>query len=336
MQIFLDVQVRQRAKHVIEDMNGIIDMIIEHDEVDIGVESTIIDLSVDKPVILRPGYITKAQLEQVLGEVFVDPAIQGNIADGVIPKAPGMKYKHYAPKAKVIIVDGKDNDVIDVINCLTKDKQLEGLKVGIMTCSENMKKYKADVVFDIGSRYDEASNARTLFEALRLFDEKKVDYVYSESFPTNNVGAAVMNRLIKAVWTYNFTCIIYDDRMVELFMNTYNKIIFVCTGNTCRSPMAATIMQHNLMGIDISVESREWWCFFQNPIILKQLLFAASHGMIMPSNNAKQIENSDFGKDTLVLVMDSLMKTKLYNNYDKAINVYTINEFIGCDNVEVR
>lgn len=187
-----------RAKHVIEDMNGIIDMIIEHDEVDIGVESTIIDLSVDKPVILRPGYITKAQLEQVLGEVFVDPAIQGNIADGVIPKAPGMKYKHYAPKAKVIIVDGKDNDVIDVINCLTKDKQLEGLKVGIMTCSENMKKYKADVVFDIGSRYDEASNARTLFEALRLFDEKKVDYVYSESFPTNNVGAAVMNRLIKA------------------------------------------------------------------------------------------------------------------------------------------
>ncbi len=66
----------------------------------------------------------------------MDPAIQGNIADGVIPKAPGMKYKHYAPKAKVIIVDGKDNDVIDVINCLTKDKQLEGLKVGIMTCSE--------------------------------------------------------------------------------------------------------------------------------------------------------------------------------------------------------
>ena len=187
-----------RAKHVIEDMNGVIDMIIESDEVDIGVESTIIDLSVDKPMILRPGYITKAQLEHVLGGVFVDPAIQENVAQGVVPKAPGMKYKHYAPKAQVIIVDGKDHNVIDTINRLTGEKQLEGLNVGILTCSENLRKYKADIVFDIGSRYDEASNARNLFEALRLFDEKKVDYVYSESFPTKNVGAAVMNRLIKA------------------------------------------------------------------------------------------------------------------------------------------
>ena len=187
-----------RAKHVIEDMNGVIDMIIESDEVDIGVESTIIDLSVDKPMILRPGYITKAQLEHVLGEVFVDPAIQENVAEGVVPKAPGMKYKHYAPKAQVIIVDGKEHNVIDTINRLTGEKQLEGLNIGILTCSENLRKYKADIVFDIGSRYDEASNARNLFEALRLFDEKKVDYVYSESFPTKNVGAAVMNRLIKA------------------------------------------------------------------------------------------------------------------------------------------
>lgn len=187
-----------RAKHVIEDMNGIIDMIIEYDEVNIGVESTIIDLSTDKPMILRPGYITKAQLGQVLGDVFVDPAILESVSDGVVPKAPGMKYKHYAPKAKVNIVDGKDSDVIAAINHFTRDKQLEGLKVGIMTCSENITKYKADVVFDMGSRYDEASNARNLFEALRYFDEKKVDYVYSESFPTNNVGAAVMNRLIKA------------------------------------------------------------------------------------------------------------------------------------------
>ncbi len=179
-------------------MNGVIDMIIESDEVDIGVESTIIDLSVDKPMILRPGYITKAQLEHVLGGVFVDPAIQENVAQGVVPKAPGMKYKHYAPKAQVIIVDGKDHNVIDTINRLTGEKQLEGLNVGILTCSENLRKYKADIVFDIGSRYDEASNARNLFEALRLFDEKKVDYVYSESFPTKNVGAAVMNRLIKA------------------------------------------------------------------------------------------------------------------------------------------
>ena len=118
-------------------------------------------------------------------------------------------------------------------------------------------------------------------------------------------------------------------------MNTYNKIIFVCTGNTCRSPMAATIMQHNLMGMDISVESRGMVVLFPEPYNPKAVAVAASYGMIMPSNNAKQIDNNDFGKNTLVLVMDSSMKTKLYNNYDKAINVYTINEFIGYDNVEV-
>ena len=99
--------------------------------------------------------------------------------------------------------------------------------------------------------------------------------------------------------------------------------------------MAATIMQHNLMGMDISVESRGMVVLFPEPYNPKAVAVAASYGMIMPSNNARQIDNNDFGKNTLVLVMDSSMKTKLYNNYDKAINVYTINEFIGCDNVEV-
>jgi len=121
-----------------------------------------------------------------------------------------------------------------------------------------------------------------------------------------------------------------------IFMNTYNKIIFVCTGNTCRSPMAATIMQHNLMGMDISVESRGMVVLFPEPYNPKAVAVAANHGMIMPSNNAIQIENSDFDKETLVLVMDSSMKAKLYNNYEKAINVYTINEFVGWDYVEIN
>ena len=187
-----------KAEHVIHDMNGRIDMIISDDTVDIGVESTIIDLSGSVPVILRQGYITWQQLADVFGEVEVDPAVTGSVADGIVPKAPGMKYKHYSPDAKVVIVMGETGRVADKINELTAQRHEEGASVGVMAVSENVGMYNADMVVDMGSRCDEAEAAKKLFSALRSFDDKRIEYVYSESFPTDNVGQAVMNRLIKA------------------------------------------------------------------------------------------------------------------------------------------
>ncbi len=187
-----------KAEHVIHDMNGRIDMIIADDTVDIGVESTIVDLSEDVPTILRPGFITKKQLEDVLGEVKVDPAVMGNVADGIVPKAPGMKYKHYSPDANVVIVTGDSDKVVSKINELCELRKKEGKRVGVMTVSEDAGRYNADKVVDMGSRCDEALAAKNLFAALRSFDEDGIQYVYSESFPTDNVGQAVMNRLIKA------------------------------------------------------------------------------------------------------------------------------------------
>ena len=187
-----------KAEHVIHDMNGRINMIIADDTVDIGVESTIVDLSEDVPTILRPGFITKKQLEGVLGEVKVDPAVMGNVADGIVPKAPGMKYKHYSPDANVVIVTGDSDKVVGKINELCELRRKEGKRVGVMTVSEDAGCYNADKVVDMGSRCDEALAAKNLFAALRSFDEDGIQYVYSESFPTDNVGQAVMNRLIKA------------------------------------------------------------------------------------------------------------------------------------------
>ena len=187
-----------KAEHVIHDMNGRINMIIADDTVDIGVESTIVDLSEDVPTILRPGFITKKQLEDVLGEVKVDPAVMGNVADGIVPKAPGMKYKHYSPDANVVIVTGDSDNVVGKINELCELRRKEGKRVGVMTVSEDAGCYNADKVVDMGSRCDEALAAKNLFAALRSFDEDGIQYVYSESFPTDNVGQAVMNRLIKA------------------------------------------------------------------------------------------------------------------------------------------
>lgn len=118
-------------------------------------------------------------------------------------------------------------------------------------------------------------------------------------------------------------------------MNTYGKVLFICKGNTCRSPMSATILQHFLQDMDILVESRGMVVLFEEPYNPKAVAAAAKHGMIMPSNSSRQLKNSDFDNNTLVLVMNEDMKNKIYKQYDHAINVYTLNEFADDDSGEV-
>lgn len=188
-----------KAEHVIHDLNGRVDMILCDDTVDVGVESTIIDLSEPVPVLLRPGFVTLEQLREVLGEVRVDPAIRGEtVPDGVVPKAPGMKYKHYAPDADLAIVEGEPEAVIRKINELTKEAIKRGEKVGIMASQETADRYLEGNVQIVGSHKNEATVAHNLFAVLRAFDEQHVDRIYSEGFSNKNVGQAVMNRLIKA------------------------------------------------------------------------------------------------------------------------------------------
>lgn len=185
------------AEHVAEDMNGKIPMILDGGAVGIGIESTIIDLTEDVPMILRPGYITPKMLEQVIGAVKMDPGIIAPDSKKK-PKAPGMKYKHYAPKADLVLVDGTKENVIAKINTLTKELQSEGKKVGIIGTNETVSFYQGDVVLSIGARDDEDAIARHLYQILREFDEKDVDFIYSESFSTPKIGQAIMNRLLKA------------------------------------------------------------------------------------------------------------------------------------------
>ena len=187
-----------KAAHVIDDLNGKIDMIIKDDTVDIGIESTIVDLSEEVPTILRPGYITKEMLEQVLEHVEIDKAIIEGAPTSAVPKAPGMKYKHYAPKADLTIVEGDEESVIARINSLASEKIAEGFKIGIMATDESLSRYQCGEIRSVGTRSDEATVAKHLYEVLREFDELGVDYIYSEGFSMENVGQAVMNRLIKA------------------------------------------------------------------------------------------------------------------------------------------
>lgn len=181
------------AQHVYEDMNGRIPLILDGGSVEIGLESTIVDLTEDIPTILRPGYISLEMVQAVIGTAETD---RGLIAgdSGIKPKAPGMKYRHYAPKADLKIVEGPMEKVITYIN-----GQASGLhKVGIICTEETKACYPKGDVKCIGSRKNELSIANHLFEVLREFDEDGVEAIFSESFAAPGLGEAIMNRLLKA------------------------------------------------------------------------------------------------------------------------------------------
>lgn len=187
------------AEHVMEDFEGRIDMILDGGMVNVGIESTVLDLTEDVPVILRPGCITKEMLEKVLGDVVVDQAILPENQDKILkPKAPGMKYKHYAPKADLTIVTGEPEKVQEAINHFIKENLKKGWKTGVITTTENQEKYVNGVVRCIGSRDEQGTIARGLYKVLREFDHLQVDCIYAESFGEDSMGEAVMNRLQKA------------------------------------------------------------------------------------------------------------------------------------------
>lgn len=181
------------AQHVYEDMEGEIPLILDGGAVEIGLESTIVDLTGDCPTVLRPGFISLEMLQEVIGKVETD---KGLIAEdsSVHPKAPGMKYRHYAPKAELKIVEGEMERVISYIN----REAMENPGVGIICTEETSGRYHAGLVKCIGSRREQRSIANHLFAILREFDKEQVTRIYSESFESPGLGQAIMNRLLKA------------------------------------------------------------------------------------------------------------------------------------------
>lgn len=197
------------AKYVVEDMDGRIDMIIDGGEVGIGLESTIIDLTVTPPQILRPGYITQRMLNDVLGQVDVDQTILSNTT-GQAPKAPGMKYRHYAPKGELTIVTGEPKQVVKYINEQTEVFAGEGKKVGVIASEENTASYQAQIVKSVGSRADESAIAHNLYRILREFDDEEAEVIFSEAFAEGSLGQAIMNRLLKAAGHKLINLTIFD------------------------------------------------------------------------------------------------------------------------------
>lgn len=185
------------AKYVLEDMDGKIPLIIDGGAVGIGVESTIVDLTEETPVILRPGYVTHEMLQEVIGSVAEDVTMMESVQD-MAPKAPGMKYRHYAPQGSLTIVAGPTEEVIRYINQACKEARLAGKRTGVLCTSETREQYQADCVKCVGTRADESTVAHGLYQMLRECDDEGMEVLFAESFPTEGIGQAIMNRLLKA------------------------------------------------------------------------------------------------------------------------------------------
>jgi L-threonylcarbamoyladenylate synthase len=184
------------SKHVLEDLAGKVDLIIDGGKAKIGIESTVIDLTRKTPMLLRPGGVTLEQLRKVIGRVDVHPILRGKKTK-TVHRSPGMKYRHYSPNAKIVLVEGAKNKVdakiLELLNSFKKQRK----KVGVMTTVKNFQ-HKADMIRFVGSDYD--TIAANLFRAFREFDSRKIDVVLVQGIGQQGLGFGIMNRLSKAAY----------------------------------------------------------------------------------------------------------------------------------------
>lgn len=187
------------AQHVYEDLNGRIDAILDGGSTNIGVESTVVDLSVNPPMLLRPGGTSFEALKNVLCDLVLHPFVKAEQELSLQEiRSPGMKHKHYAPKAKVIVVEGNVTAVVTKVKELAESYRLRGEKIGVLATDETQNAYRADVVKSLGTRFNLLTVAQNLFRLLREVDAENVDVIIAEGVPSEGLGLAVMNRLRKA------------------------------------------------------------------------------------------------------------------------------------------
>lgn len=183
------------AEHVMEDMKEKIPIIIDGGNTGIGLESTVLDLSVENPMILRPGGITLEDLREIIPNVTQDRSI---VQKDAVPKSPGQKYRHYAPKAEMILFTGRVDDMVEEINNRVDKLIFQGKKVGIIATDETKNRYNRGLVVVSGSRKEPETIAANLFSVIRGFDKEDIEIILAEGVAVDNIGMAIMNRMIKA------------------------------------------------------------------------------------------------------------------------------------------
>lgn len=186
------------AQHVWEDLQGRIPLILDGGETGVGVESTVLDVTLDPPVILRPGGVSQEELQAMIGEVRLDPGLQDQSQPA---RAPGMKYRHYAPHAPLYLIEGEGDEAVEKMRAAIMEQVNTGKRVGVLTVDEEsslLADLPVTCLVRCGSRNHLEEVAHQLFHGLRQFDAASVDIILSRTFPRQGIGLAIMNRLHKA------------------------------------------------------------------------------------------------------------------------------------------
>ena len=312
------------AKHVMEDLTGRIDMVIDGGNATIGLESTIIDLTVSPPIILRPGSITVDMITSVIGPVDMNlHGISGDSEEA--PKAPGMKYRHYAPQGVLTIVEGTLRDEVQAIRQIAYARTREGVSCGIIASEETYPFYTNGIIKNIGSRENIKTIARNLYRVLREFDEEGVEYIYSESFAIQGLGDAIMNRLNKAAGQVRISA------KYILQMQQFRRVVFLGGTDVCRSPMAAELLRNQDLVQHVVIQSKGLVALFPEPVNPKTETIMKNHGYSIIDHTPKAIKVEDFHMDTLVLTIDEVTKKRLLSSFPVAVKypVYTMQEYTG-------
>lgn len=336
------------AKHVMDDLSGVIPMILDGGDSSYGIESTIVDMSNYNETglarILRPGNITEEELSRFIN---IDKSCE--ITEEAI--APGMKYAHYEPKARLRVVQATDiTQMAKAIRYLAKTSHC--YKIGVLATRQNTFFYEESFreenmyydkyhVIEVGGRaLPRRVITRKLFSALREFDEIGVDLILAEGFENYGVGEAIMNRLYKAA-AYDIVHILTFVKVPKCSKGQlkYSKILFVCTGNTCRSPMAMAILSkmsdNDALGLKVSSAGLTKNIDEPASDYAVEILFnEPEYEVDLTRHISKELTVEMLEENDLILTMtedqkeDILQSTEEINLYNK---VYTLKEFANID-----
>lgn len=239
----------------------------------------------------------------MIGPVSVDETILGSESNKA-PKAPGMKYRHYAPKAKLIIAEGDIREEVLAIRQLAYAAHRKGERVGIIATGETLPFYKYGIVKNIGTRENEKTIARNLYRVLREFDDEEVDIIYSESFAMQGIGSAIMNRLEKAAGHLRISA----SAVVK--QQRYRRVIFVSNTDSYIGPMAAELLRNKELEQEYVVDCSGLVVLFPEPVNPKAEAIMKSAGMTLEGHVAKQFDSESLQPDTLILTVDESTKKR--------------------------
>ncbi len=290
------------AKHVIADMDGRADVIIDGGDALYGLESTVLDLTVEPPAILRPGAVTESEIISEIGMI----RLSSGSSDA--PKSPGMKYRHYAPEAPMYILRGRKDKMAERLNRITNAC---GKKAGVLTYNISGAGIEAPVLLSGGKT--PAEYGARLFYNLREFDERGAEVIYAMPTQSGGVGDAVLNRLNKAAGGNTLTL---------------KNILFVCTGNTCRSPMAAALLSAKRP--EFLVKSRGLSVYGSSPASKHAITAMAERGIDISDHICRQLSRDDLIESDLVFTMTQMHKQAILSRFPEFTGkVFTLTEYVG-------